>query len=260
MIEIDHLSYSSISTYLECGRKWRYRYIEKIPTRRTPALVVGSAVHGAIEALITHRLNGEPLLPVRAWIDAWEQQTNEHSATDIDWNGGGPREYENIGARLFADPEVQAAIADLHPAVDQRGPLIERRVELRVPGVTVPVIGYLDMVAGDGVIVDFKTAARNWTRNQAQQETQPIFYLAALNQLGVPHAPSRFRHVVFVKTKIPQVQIIDTERSPAELFWLTRLIADVWRAIEGDHFPANPKACFNYGRRCEFYNICRGTS
>ena len=52
---IEHLSYSSISSYLLCGRSWRFKYIDKVPTLPTSSLILGSAVHDTIEKFV-----GEP--------------------------------------------------------------------------------------------------------------------------------------------------------------------------------------------------------
>lgn len=256
MIELDHLSYSSLSLYAECPAKWRFKYVQKITTKQSPALIFGSAVHDTIELLLMRRFEGWPMGNlVEAWARAWHQRSKGDS---VDWSGDLPEELENMGAQLFGSPDTKAAIESLRPALWGELPAIEQRITLSVPGVPLPIIGYLDMLADDGVIVDFKTAARKWTHTQAQQETQPLFYLAALNQMGVDHTPGRFRHIIFTKGRQPSIQILETERSTDELLWLMRVIAGIWRAIEAEHFPMNPKACFAWGRPCEYLSLCRG--
>ena len=49
MVNIDHLSYSSIGTYQMCPRSWRFHYLDKVPAPASGAMVFGNAVHGAIE-------------------------------------------------------------------------------------------------------------------------------------------------------------------------------------------------------------------
>ena len=53
MNEIDHLSYSSIGSYLTCFRAWKYHYIDKLPEPTTPALIFSSAIHDTVEKLIS---------------------------------------------------------------------------------------------------------------------------------------------------------------------------------------------------------------
>lgn len=253
--ELDHLSYSSVTTYLECRAKWKFRYVDRLTVPATAALAFGSALHDAIEAVLRGRMAGESIDPQAAWSRAWGVR---QEAQEIDWGGEHPDTFENLGARLLAHPDVEQTLGQLTPALIDGEPAIERRLTLQVASVPIPVIGFLDMLASDGVIVDFKTAARAWSPEQARQESQPLFYLAAANQAGLPHAPGKFRHVVFVKTRTPQVQVIDSEHSLSEVLWILQVIEGVWQGIAAGHFGGNPKACFAWGRRCEYFDVCRG--
>lgn len=52
MLNIDHLSYSSISSFLTCGKAWKYRYIDKVQAPTSLSLVIGSAVHDVVEEIV----------------------------------------------------------------------------------------------------------------------------------------------------------------------------------------------------------------
>lgn len=242
---VEHLSYSSISLYQTCGRAWCYKYIEQAPTRQTAALVFGSAIHDAIEAIASR--NSEP---TQAWQAAWERQVGLNR--DLDWGDDTPETLNNDGIRMLNHPDVLAGIRALRPAA------IERRVELRVPGVDVPVIGYIDLIGEDGVPGDIKTSAKTWSQEQAQAEVQPLFYLAALNQSGEPVRDGLFRHYVLVKTKTPQWQVWETRHTNAEIFWLFRMITDVWTGIERGVFVPNPGSWRCSPKWCDFWWQCRG--
>jgi hypothetical protein len=122
----------------------------------------------------------------------------------------------------------------------------------------VPVIGYIDLVGADGVPHDFKTSAFSWNSEKAAAETQPLFYLAALNQAGVQAHGYRFRHVVLVKTKTPQAQVIETQHRIGELFWLFEMIQAVWQGIEKGSFPPSPGAWSCTPKYCNHWELCRG--
>ena len=169
--------------------------------------------------------------------------------------------------RFLADECCDAALVDaLRPLSDDAGPIIEKYITLTVPGVPVPIIGYIDMIESDGIPCDFKTSSKSWNQDQANSEMQPTFYLAALNQAGyLPQfvAPDyskvfAFRHYVFVKTKKPRVQIWESTRTVADLFWLFGLIRDVWSGIEAGVFPPNPTGWKCSPKYCEYWGICRG--
>jgi len=127
-----------------------------------------------------------------------------------------------------------------------------------VPGVPLPVIGYIDLMTADGVPGDFKTSRNRWTQGDAEGEIQPLVYLAALHQAGRPVAGNRFRHYVITKTKKPEVQVIEHRHTMMEIFWLFELIRRVWRGIEAEVFPVNPNAWLCSSRYCAYWTQCRG--
>ena len=255
---IDHLSYSSVSTYLLCPRSWQFRYLDRIETPTSPSLTFGSAFHGAIEDYLVRKALGDDASePAAFWGKHWRAQLERNSV--IEWGRDSQEELCNTGLRMLTAEDVVSTVTSIVPLLVHDRPLIEERVELRVPGVPVPVIGYIDLVEQDGVPCDFKTAARSWSASRAQSELQPVFYLAALNQSGYELNPDlRFRHYVFTKAKSPQVQIWDTERTPSDLFWLFDLIAEVWRGIERGVFPPNPSTWKCSRKHCEYWSLCRG--
>lgn len=256
--EIQYLSYSSINLFLTCGEAWRRKYVVKEPQSSTPALVFGSALHGAIEEYIKQR-NSEYLMPFSLqtnfeaqWAGALERDSN------CEWGADTPEQHYNEGLRLLSNPELQQMVNRLTPLRDEAGLWIEREVFLRVPGVPVPIKGYIDIVTNDGVPGDFKTSAQSWTQDKAKAELQPLFYLAAMNQLGRDSPGLRFRHYVITKTKVPKVQVIETQHTWDSIFWLYGLIQQVWRAIESETYVMNPHAWLCGPKYCGAWSKCRG--
>jgi hypothetical protein len=127
-----------------------------------------------------------------------------------------------------------------------------------VPGVEIPIVGYVDLIAEDGVPGDFKTAARRWPNGKAQAELQPLFYLAALNQAGYSAPGMKFRHYVITKGAKPEVDVHETQRAWGEIVWLFETIVRVWRAIRAEVFPMNPSSWRCSAAYCEFWPTCRG--
>lgn len=254
---IEYLSYSSINLWLTCSEAWRRKYIAKEPQTSTPALVFGSALHNTIENHIAvHSIPGviEPL--TQHWKSNWNAAVEREP--NCEWGADTPEEYYNEGIRLLGNPDLQQMVNRLTPLRDDSGLFMERKVELRVPGVPVPIIGYIDLVTSDGVPGDFKTSAQQWSQDKAKNELQPLFYLAALNQLG-RHVPGlRFRHYVITKAKAPKVQVIETQHTWDSIFWLYGLIQQVWRAIESETYVMNPHAWLCGPRYCGAWSRCRG--
>lgn len=247
---IEHLSYSSISMYLDCPEAWRRKYVLNEPTRKTSALAFGSAFHGTVERMIQNNHTN--------WENIWKEEFGKSFTEDVALEPDEtPEQHYNDGVRILSNNEVQSAITGIKPRHDDAGAMIERKVELRVPGVPVPVIGYIDVILDDNTPADFKTSARSWTQDQANNSLQTLFYLAALNQMGWD-INWRFRHYVFVKTKTPQVQILEHEHKPGELFFLFEMVRRVWEGISKEYFPLNPTTWRCSPKYCDFYANCRG--
>lgn len=247
---IDHLSYSSISLYLDCGESWKRKYIEQQPTRKNTALAFGSAWHGTLERMIEQ----EQPDTLAIWREEFGKAFGEEVYLEL---GETQEQHYNEGTRLLSNKDILAAIATIKPRHDEQGAMIERKVELRVPGVSVPVIGYIDVILDDNTPADFKTSARSWTQDQANNSIQTLFYIAALNQAGM-EVNWRFKHYVFVKTKTPQVQVLEHSHKPGELFFLFEMIKRVWEGISKEYFPLNPTTWRCGPKYCDFYSACRG--
>jgi hypothetical protein len=247
---VQHLSYSSISLYLDCPEAWQRRYIAQEPTRKNTALAFGSAWHGTLERMIQ--------TPQQSTTEIWTEEYNKAFTDDVYLELGETREqHHNEGIRLLSNKDILAAIAAIKPRHDEQGAMIERKIELRVPGVSVPVIGYIDVILDDETPADFKTSARAWSDDKAAGSLQSLFYLAALNQAGF-EVNWRFKHYIFTKTKTPQVQVLEHSHKPGELFFLFDLIRRCWDAIQKEAYPLNPTGWRCSEKYCDAWASCRG--
>jgi len=249
--QLDHLSYSSITMYMDCAESWRRKYIAKEKTKTTSALALGSAFHGTVERMVA--LGTVDISSI--WREEFDKQFTDAVTLDADETR---EQHYNEGIRLLSHEAIRNQILSIQPRRDEAGnAAIEQRVELRVPGVPVPVIGYIDCILADNTPVDFKTSAKSWTDAQAGNSLQTLFYLAALNQMGQP-VNWRFQHIVFVKTKTPQVQVLEHCHYAGELFFLFDVIKRVWDGISKDVYPLNPTTWRCNERYCDFYAQCKG--
>lgn len=172
-------------------------------------------------------------------------------------------EAENIRnevLRLVSAPLILSGINLLRAKVDEDGPMIERKVTLEIPEVDLPVIGYIDIILDDGTPADFKTASRSWTQEKAEHELQPVFYLGAMGQMGMP-VNWRFKHLVMVKNKIPKFQMFEHEHKAIEVFRLCENVQKVWKSInDGSFLPAAPGSWKCSPKMCEYWAECQGAT
>lgn len=253
---IEHLSYSQIGHYLSCQRSYRYKYINEIPTDSSDALLFGSAWHKMISMVLVDQT------PQMAWGKAYDEtfnpEKNNHLNSDL-WELG----VSMINATLSTLQGLRPLPVYEFGSYQLAGKvMIDHYVEFNIPGVPVPIIGYIDMVDIDKVPVDFKTASRKWTQAQADASLQPTFYLAGLHSqkfLTAKDFPAKFRYIIFTKKPPHEIQIIETTRTAEDILNLFGLIGDCWQSIQnGSFLPTGAgswKCSQNY---CDFYDRCMG--
>lgn len=250
--QLDHLSYSSIIFYLMCGAGWKFHYLDKVPVPTSPERVFGGAIHNTVEQFIGNDHQGDI---TAHWAEHWAAAIKDQQ---VDWGMDTPEFHQNEGSRILGHADIQRGILSIKAGKDDQGPIIERRVELAVPGVPIPIVGYIDIITADGVPGDFKTSSKSWSGDKAESELQPLFYLAALNQAGHTVKDWRFRHFVMVKTKTPQFQVLEHTHNPGQLMFLFKLIREVWQAISAGVYPPNPGGWKCSPTYCEYWSMCRG--
>lgn len=234
---ITHLSYSQINEYLTCQRSYRFKYINEITTDANDALLFGSAWH----KMISHYLLG------KNYQVGWSEYSLDNQL---------PYALIDTGNNMLQSPMVASTLQGLVPAY------LDHYIEFNIPQIDIPIIGYIDMIASDGVPVDFKTAGRKWTQERADKDLQPTFYLAGLHAQGFLKAsdfPAKFRYIIFLKKAPYEVQIIETTRTAEDVLNLFSLVGECYRAIQAGVFlPTGVNSWKCSQNYCDFYQRCLG--
>jgi hypothetical protein len=248
-----HLSYSQISLYLDCSRRWQAKYRQNRIGPVGEALLFGSTAHTVIE----QRVRSKERDMLSMWETAWAEAMKTDTAKITIWKET-PEMAFATGVRMFSSNEVIDIIDGVEPMLDENGGVVlERKIEYNI-GDGVPVVeGYIDCMGSDGVPWDFKTASAMWPDSKPAKEIQPLIYLAALNQLGETNHNMLFRHLVITKAQTPRVKIFETQRSLAEIEFLNKMITSVWRGIAEAHFIPNPMAMY-CNEECPIWLECAG--
>src|SRR5215471_2361329 len=132
-LPLEHLSASSLNLFLRCARSFQQQYILKREQPVGSDLVLGSAVHGAI-----------------AW-NALNKDYTPDEAADYFAEFEFPSQVEDTGDRLRWDDDqdlvrtrgalmVRTYCEQVLPRLEVAE--IERRFELDIPGVPIPVLGF----------------------------------------------------------------------------------------------------------------------
>jgi CRISPR/Cas system-associated exonuclease Cas4 (RecB family) len=142
---VDHLSANSITKFIRCPRQWQESYVYKSPFESNSNLVIGSAVHLAL----SRQLKGEDIGDYfgDAVSSTLEGDEKHSGATGIDWKTS-PEVSENLARKHLYDYERYGK----HLRVIDT----EKEISLDIPGVPIPIVGFVDIVCEDR-LVDIKT-------------------------------------------------------------------------------------------------------
>ena len=248
-----HWSYSSLNQLLNvCSLQWMFEKLLRIPRPFTPvSLAMGSAYHRVMEFIAMHRLEGRLPMPTETrdlFHTLWEREQKE----------GPPMEKTEDPPEKLAE-QGSGLVAAYLQQVDPREKIIEINQAFAVPvgSSERPLIGEIDCVVesadGQTVLVDWKTSARRWPKDQADKSLQPTAYLYAYSQLK-PGCTDKFRFDVAVKNKTPVVELNHTSRTSDDFQRLERLVEAADRIVQHElYYPCDQSfACAG----CQYAKSC----
>lgn len=222
---IGALSPSRAGDFMTCPLLYRFRVIDKIPERPSPAAVRGTVVHGVLERLYDFPPAGRtPDAAAELLVPEWERI----------------REAEPEVAGMFGDE------AELATWLDEAGALLKRYFELEDPRRLEPaeremyvetvlesglkLRGYIDRIdvapSGDVRVVDYKTGSAPSEFFEARALFQMKFYALVLWRLR-GHIP-RLLQLMYLGNG----EILRYAPDEADLRATERKLAALWQAID----------------------------
>lgn len=248
----EHISPSAAKSYLSCSLRFWFERVACIRKRSTPALHLGKAVHAALQAFHIARWRGGDDSP-EAIASAYEiaLERLEHDEGPVNFGKKNGREKVRLdGLRIVA------AYLDSPEAMKEKPRAVEVLLKEEIPGLSVPLIGAMDLVMGNLTPVDFKSAAAKPDRANAifDHEIQLVSY-QLLMEAATGDSPPSLDLVYLVKTKTPQV--IRVSSTPADAHRKRRVTGLLETAVEGiankRHHPQPGMHC----AWCQYRNECK---
>jgi CRISPR/Cas system-associated exonuclease Cas4 (RecB family) len=253
----NYWSQSRIGTFMLCSLKFAFSYVYRIPPEHTSsALPFGSAVHRTLEMVHLHRMEGKQMEAGESrdlFSEIWKRELEE--TEDIKFKGD--QDVESCRTQgmdlvsVFESniPEDEKVIsvseAMAVPLVAADGEILDE-----------PLIGEADLVVerdGKPLVVDWKTAARKWSPNQAEAQLQPTAMLYSYKHTH-GELPD-FEYRIATKTKTPGYQTQLTSRTEDDFDRMVEKIRVVDRAIKAEAFMPND-GCWACGD-CQFAGACK---
>lgn len=213
-----HLSWSQASTHETCPEQYRLSYVRLIKAPPKGYLVIGSADHKTVAQNMEQKIESHVDLPLNEMRERYVATLDE-----IVDEANGEVEWETFENRNKAQKAGLELVSAYHEVASPRvQPVtVERKIELSVPGVSVPVIGYVDIEeTGNGI--ERKTTGRKVSVPQSQWEGQGLLYAMAIGKPMHYHVSTRTKTAaVYTPVEEPGLHLARDAASDAlVLGWL----------------------------------------
>ncbi len=250
-----HISPSQIKTYLSCGRKYKYKYVEGLkPEKVSFALPFGRAFHQTIADINLYRKKHETL----GHEDAYKlfQETFERelstSETPVTFEDG-----EDTTALISYADKMLKLYSEHIQQMNTEVIAVEHEIEYPIQGTDYIFTGIVDAIEKDtkGIcIVELKTTGRMWSDSTVDYDVQGPLYKKALTPV-YPNQPIQVRYDIVTRGKSPKVQSKYPDCN--NHIRLTDLLREIIYGIEKGVYVPNPGYICN---NCDYKAICMGVA
>ncbi len=241
-----YLSPSSAAAFVSCPRRWRFKYVDRLPDPSGHAALVGTFAHRVLELLC----QGEPdARTVDQAKDLARQAWDEFAATQ-DFQKLELAEEESRAFRW----QAWLAIAGLWEIEDPATVEVvstEQKVQVELGAVPfVGVIDRVDRMGRDLVVSDYKSGTLPGYRWRHDKIQQVMLYAAAL-QSHTGQRPTRAR-LLYLGQRILDIRVTQARIDNA-LAMLTEAWVEIDEACGRDAFEPRPSVLCGW---CPFVEQC----
>lgn len=244
----------------------RARLAMKLPEWRssTDATVLGTAVHTAIEKILTGAtdilyMQEEFALAIDDLIQNEKFKFNSMKDTS-EMRAFGKLMIESFKRDIYEHVELGGHVE--HTFTHELSTL---GGAFAIDGKPIKILfnGTIDYVTPSGVIWDWKTSARKYSQNDKQKQSiQASVYAHAVVKEGWSDYPVRFNYGVMTRTSKSAGQIVPVVRTQAHAAWIQRQVEGiVVQALRtGSDMPwlANDQNNLCSSKWCTYWSICKG--
>ena len=250
-----HLSASSVNEYVECGLLYKFGKIDKIPREfKSDALEFGTAIHLVLAEFYEEKMIGVKMT-LKEIHDSFEEHWKKATDGKADIQYAKGKDFKTL---LLEGKELLSVWYDKLPDDDFKVLAVEEPFGFILPGLSVPVIGVMDLIeedeAGTLIITDFKTSGKAYSKDEVDLNQQLTTYQIGAKQNGYSNRQILLRFDCLIKTKTPKFEQYYTTRSRIDEIRLKKKFRTVWEGIQKGIFIPNDTSwkCKN----CNFKTAC----
>lgn len=225
---LHHLSASSIGMLMRCPRQFQHRYLRGEKERPGESLVIGGSFHNTLEWNYQTKIQSHVDQPLE---DALQYFYDVAMPKAIEDNGGADFiQWDDKPETAVSDAERITAAYYRHVVPRIQPISTEQKFSIEVPGVEVPVIGYIDVQEADRVL-DTKTG------KQASRKVKPSWQLQGRTYSFATQKPTEYHSISRAKTptivtaleSADMIVPVPTEQQMGEFTRLVNTAADLIR-------------------------------
>ncbi len=224
-----HLSPSSASTFRQCPRRWKHRYIDRLPDPKGIPALVGTFVHRVLEELMTRIPSQRTLDEARALArQLWPEVSDDEDFMALMLDEASQR-----GVRWQAWRLIENYFSMEDPTAVE---VAEREQRLEVSLQGVPFVGVVDLTerTSDGLrVTDYKTGRAPSARYLDDKLDQVWLYAAALEALD--QRIDEVRLMYLTGTNVDRAR--DDEAVATAVDRHATTWSEIAVAIDGEDFP-----------------------
>jgi len=260
--EKEWISTSSLATYIKCGLRFQFCYIDKMKGSQGMRQTMGSAAHKSREVNLTQKVKSQEDMNIEEVTDVARDyvcETFESNEIEIgkEWDGKSKDSARGIAVdmsvemaekdRLVFQPEIQPAA-------------VEETLAISFPDISRIIVGKLDVREDyDGnVIRDLKTGKRAFGQAKADDGMGLTTYgMLALSSSGIVIDKYLIDNVVNSGKTPCKTVAYETTRTKEELQKQLQRFALVCRNIDkGVFMCADPQEWYCSKEWCGYHDVC----
>ena len=204
-----YLSPSSASSYRECARRWKFRYVDRLPDPPGEAAVTGTFAHMVLEKLMQEPEESRTVDRAKELArELWPAMENSRDYRSLALDDDASRNFRWNGWKAIE------GLWDLEDPGAINVAATEQDVRIEINGV--PFRGVIDRVdnTAEGLVVtDYKSGKAPSERFSSQYSTQMLLYAAALTELeGCKPVKAQ---LLYLGQKAVEVEITDESLAEA---------------------------------------------
>jgi hypothetical protein len=256
---MDHISFTQLNMLLQCGERYRRRYIQGEVIAPSGSMIRGRSCHKTEEVNFKQKITSLTDLPVEAikdyFSDSWETDKYQISWTDEELNGDSPTKVEarfkDVGVLLIETYHIDLAPLAIPEAVEEKFTV---EFEGGYPALT----GIIDRIDEGDQVIDLKFVGKSPAGDDLEKDVQLTAYDYGYRTIR-KRKPLVLRKEYAISTKVPKTAIQECGPRDDETInrFLRRLETAMIGIEKGNFLPAS-HGWWGCGHKwCGYWSTCK---